>query len=742
MKIITKVLLSASLVFPLAASPSYAAEQNKMLEIVSNGKPQTVIVTPDKPSPAAALGSKVLAEHIRQISGAQVQILTESSLGNSQIENKRLTVSNSALNDISTFILVGESSLAGKLGVTSDGLGAGGIRMRTTENAIVLLGADNADKRPTIEVDPNDSSQQTTNDRNASLYAVTKFLEEQFGVRYLWPGESGKVIPQKSTLSVSSIDISYTPTIKQRHIRSSLSRGFSPRSQVGLTQLGVDEKDYPQVRKRIDAAEQTESISPNWYVWQRLGGSMGLKTGHSFGYAWEKYGKEHPEWFAMQPNGSRDQSASPDRSRFCVSNKELQAAIARDRIEELDRNPQQMSVSIDPNDGGYNVFCTCEECKKLDPPGAEQVTLTWTDRVDKDKKTYTYQRAASLTDRMVYFWNGIAEQVVARHPDALLTVRAYSAYVNPPVMRKLHPNIAVEQVSGDYFNPDQVQKQLENWTQWGKFTQYLAWRPNIDTGSRRHGLPVVYVHRMGENVKARVKAGMVSTDIDSMQKNWSPNSLNLYVLAQLLWDPSQDVDAIVNDYCESGFGAGAPFIKKYFSQIEKITLEAADAGAASPEENYRGRLMIDTLAELYDPATLKELHGLLDQAGNRVQGDKAILDRIEFLRTALFYAEVQAQAFRMVNAARDDKEKIDKKAILPFMEKRYRVMRYIFLNQPTAFDIPYLLWGSEGNFRALQSKESWKILADGSDDEVLKIMQANPLADADEFGVMEEIEDR
>src|SRR5690606_27009607 len=141
-----------------------------------------------------------------------------------------------------------------------------------------------------------------------SIYAVIKFLEDQLGVRYLWPGEMGKIIPKRDTITVSPIDISYTPIIKQRHIRHNMSGNFTDRTKVGLSQLGVAEEDYPLIREKIKASRETVATSPDWFVWQGLGGSLGLKTGHSFGYAWDKYGKEHPEWFAMQPNGSRDQS--------------------------------------------------------------------------------------------------------------------------------------------------------------------------------------------------------------------------------------------------------------------------------------------------------------------------------------------------------------------------------------------------------------------------------------------------
>ena len=64
----------------------------------------------------------------------------------------------------------------------------------------------------------------------------------------------------------------------------------------------------------------------------------------------------------------------------------------------------------------------------------------------------------SLTDRMVYFWNAIAEQVAKVHPDKLLVVDAYSVYAAPPVERKLHPNLVVRFAPLGYHDEDYRQE--------------------------------------------------------------------------------------------------------------------------------------------------------------------------------------------------------------------------------------------------------------------------------------------
>lgn len=147
----------------------------------------------------------------------------------------------------------------------------------------------------------------------------------------------------------------------------------------------------------------------------------------------------------MAPNGSRDQSGSPERSRLCVSNQELIEQIARDRTALINASGQK-SISIGPNDGGSTTFCVCEECEELDAPEGRKIRLI-------DFSPGAIRRPfdhVSLTDRCVHFFNAIAERATKAHPDIWLTSDAYSVYAAPPVKVKLHPNITIRYVGVSY----------------------------------------------------------------------------------------------------------------------------------------------------------------------------------------------------------------------------------------------------------------------------------------------------
>ncbi len=179
-------------------------------------------------------------------------------------------------------------------------------------------------------------------------------------------------------------------------------------------------------------------------------------------------------------------------------------------------------------------------------------------------------------------------------------------------------------------------------------------------------------------------------------------------------------------------------MREYFNRLEKITDASAAAALASPQPNTRGATMITALARAYDAPTVAALHGLLDQAQQAAALDASIARRIAFLRRGLQLADVQAQAFRLQDENDAATLRARRAEVLAFMTKRYGVMRDIVENDVLAVSIPYLLWGGEGNFRALQSPQSWKVLAGPEGVGSAVKAETKTVVDADENGMPEE----
>jgi len=631
------------------------------LTLVESHQPKAVIVLANAPSPAATAGAKLMVDFVSRISGAKLRVIHEADLQKAKTGGEPSK---------GPYVLIGESDLAKQLGATSEGLGPGGILIRTLPNALALLGADT----------------KTPSDPGGSRYAVTTFLDEVLGCRYLWPGDSGLVVPQQDTVKVPALDRKFMPVIVERHIRAN---EYGERIQVGLEQLLLDKKAWDNARK---------ITTPDWFTWQRMGGTLGLRAGDGSiipPEAWARFLKEHPEWFAMQADGSREPAPGEERLRICKSNPALIEAIVQEKLKELRANPKQTSVSLITHDGGRTGFCLCPDCKALDAAEGRPTEIwTYDHQLGQVKK----MQYVSLSDRMFWFNNQIAERVAKEFPDVLFCGSAYSCYTAPPLRIKLHPHVVLRYAGMDYNSDSARQEGLAEWDGWVKAASMVQYRPNFLLAGRREGVPTIYVHKLAQDIRHMAERGLVSTDFDACMQNWSTQGLTYYVLAKLLWNPNLDVDAEIDTFCHSGFGNGWKEIETYFARLEALMDHTAAENHAPGPDTPGGTIMIP-----YTPEVLVELRGYLEAADRATAGDAASQRRIAFLRRGFDLTEIEASAHRFLRRAKE--LNADEKAeAIKLLDHRWVMMRQIFAEEHYAVNVAAILQSEDHRFKPL----GWK----------------------------------
>ncbi len=596
--------------------------------LVAGGRAKAAVIVSagSTPTSAPAMAAKILCDHLAQMTGAKLPILREEDAGPAQIEGGRLRFEGGRVPpEAESFILVGESDLTRRLGADSTGLGSGGIALKTTGNTLLVLGS---------PVGP---------DTRGCRYAAVALLEE-LGYRYLWPGETGKVIPQRADVVVGPLDKRFSPPIALRHIRwqPGVPRGF----QEGMASLGYTPEDW-----RSRRAEALKTVSPiSWTDWHgnniEAVGPMGGHNGAGLGPHAKEALKEHPEWGALQADGTRDQSKAGERFRLCVSNPELAAYVAELILKKVKESPNTASYSLSPQDGGYSSFCMCENCKKLDPPEAPKVRILLFTKVGQSARREIEYPA--LTDRYVHYWNAVAARVAAAHPKLGLVVDAYSAYATPPVREKLHPSLVVRYVPSD----------VAGWEGWkAAGATRIFWRPNnLHSGYREATINYAAdARRIADTMNRLAEGGIIGTDMQGIYDNWATQGLNYYVAARTTWNPALKYEDILEDYCRSGFGAGAESVRQYFLKAE-------------------------ALGRTFEKATPEAMTGLkaeLDAAAKAAAGDPAAGARIAFLRTGLDYSAATAQAARLRLAAQQG-EAFDRARAAAVLDRRHRMMREMF----------------------------------------------------------------
>lgn len=273
---------------------------------------------------------------------------------------------------------------------------------------------------------------------------------------------------------------------------------------------------------------------------------------------------------------------------------------------------------------------------------------------------------------------------MAKHPNATLTVYAYSAYSAPPVREKLHPSLAVGFTEMAYSRESERRQALADWDEWSKATNKLYWCPNALLYARREGTEGLYAHKLASDVQYFAHHGLLATDFDSCMHHWATQGVNYYVLARLLWHPDANVDDILNDYCHAGFAEAAPQIRTYLARLEAIT-DAAAKDELQPVLAYKSEV-------------IAELTGLLAEADLATKDEK-VHRRIAFLRDGLEFTALQNRAHQFLADHAEDRGPIEERvALRKLQEEKWNLMRKTLREDPLAVNVAMVAWGSEGAF--------------------------------------------
>jgi hypothetical protein len=587
----------------LVAAAPRAGEQAgaERLVLVRDGVANSVIVVgAQAPTPAysALPAAQVLQRYLKKISGAEVPIMAEDNLKPEDARGKVL-------------ILVGDGKRVRSLGLSRDGLSPEGFLLKTAGGSLIILGGDDRT-------------------RQGSYFGALAFLERQLGVRWLMPFEVGEIVPKARTVALEPFEFRDQPKFAVRHIRNGYGNGTL--FERLKPYLG-DEKRFGELARQAG----------EWYGLQRLAFGVNINGGHSDEGFYQVHGKAHPEYLAQQPDGRR---FVPERRavylKLCVSNPALIRQKVDDALAELKKNPGLDSVGISPNDGGDWGYCMCKDCKAWDDPRGDKFTF----RPTYETPTFEY---VSLSDRYARFYSEVAEQVCREHPKVLVVGMAYGHYTPAPLHTKVHPNVVIEFVGTApwQFDRDRAadRKALLGW---GKAGAQLAWRPNW---MRQEGYPITYPHKLAEDLRAYYRLGMRYGDFDTCVNDWAAGGINFYVLARLLWDPEQDVDHLIDDYCVKGFGPAAPALKRYFARLEEASTQMA--AGTDPKVNWYYEV-----ARFWTPAFFRAAQADLQEADTLAgkSADAAMIRRrIDVFRQGLELAEIRMDMIRAVRALREKK---------------------------------------------------------------------------------------
>ena len=410
--------------------------------------------------------------------------------------------------------------------------------------------------------------------------AATRFLQ-LLGARHYFQGPQWRIVPRREAIAFDLNEVS-RPRVLWRAIRYTTGSPNRP-----------EEKGREQASGNRDLAA--------WSRDNMMGEPFTLYAQHSYPAVYQKFKdefQEHPEYNALV-NGSR---AKP--GQFCQSNPRVREMFLQTARDYFTAYPDRDMISMEPKDGGG--WCECEECAKL----------------------------GTNSDRAFGLANEVARMLQKEFPGKSVGILAYYTHADVP-SAPMEPNVHVQ--VGNYVSTGtyRFEVQLENWARKTKnlgVYDYLSqhiWghdrlRPPANTGLGGR------LRELTEHIREITGPARVSY-VSESSITWGQYGLGYYLLANLLWDPQCDVDALKEDFYRGAFGPAAAPMKRFYERLD------ADSGRLLTDDFYAASF--DDLAE----------------ATRLAAGDSGVLERIGNLKQ-FFHNSLLEERFTQFKGTDQEKE--------------------------------------------------------------------------------------
>jgi uncharacterized protein DUF4838/cellulose/xylan binding protein with CBM9 domain/glycosyl hydrolase family 67 len=569
--------------------------------IAKGGKAGVAIVIPLNAPEPVTFAAQELQKYLQEITGSKFEITTDKPLNGKAI-------------------FLGEK-LGKNAGITLKGVARDGYIIKSVDGNLFIVGKDDSGaytdipaklkvvkKASFTKLRMLMSSSNWTFERG-TLYGVYRLLEN-FGVRWFMAGPKGEVVPNKKSLTFSG-EIKEQPHFATRYIGGFLSP----------FQYSKNHRNRNRDFSELDVMGFTPAANLLWTLRMR-GNSMVIPLNHHPSSTdWvERFGKDHPEYFALLENGKRDLDLKKKeyRSHLCYTN----PAVERETLKEIttyragktassigitkraDRYPYNRGwapgvtmgkvFSVLPHDSFR--ACFCPECKKLAAPAGTPYSGIYSKRV------------WSFVER-------IARKVKKVHPDQKITCLGYSSYSDPYVGMKPLPDNVIFGFCAETLKRPYELYYKDNFK---KFTDLVEKWDAMSEGPMAFWLHMLYRWSMPKNDAVPLHIPkMYKKVVDVMAKHgrWvyiqqNTDSVmyelfNRYMLTKILYNPDADPNALFADYLEKFYGPKAgPIIGNIYADIEKRSEALLTARA--------GR--IDTWNKFYTPETIKSYRTRMNQA--------------------------------------------------------------------------------------------------------------------------------
>lgn len=571
-----------------------AAAANRPVVVAGGGEVLPLVVAADAPE-ATVEAVETLAGYLARITGVRPEVIVGSAAG---VPEKGIWVGPQA-------------GLANAFpGVDLNFAAAEEILIVAAGDSVAIVGRDRV-------IDSVQTEHGTAN-------AVYTFIGDQLGVRWLWPGELGEDVPRMDMIELEPFELRFAPPFRQRAMARPWRGHFS--------------RDW---NNRFE----------DWYRFQRGAlHSLRMGTGHAFTHWWDRFHEDHPDYFALQPDGTRQAHPRGARAKLCEANPAVWQQWLDDAAAQLAVDPGRV-ISAAQNDGTRSGPCVCADCRAWDHP-------------DGDRETHYYadghrEQHVVLTDRGVTFWNHLARGLRERYPerdDVYVGGWAYSTYRTPPIGVVADDNVVIGYVGHFPLAADTTAAtEKERILEWTDKVSKMVFRPNLfHYSGGMIGLPSQATARTARDYRFLADSGVVGLNIDSWPGYYATQAPQLYLMMQLAYDPWQDAGELMSDFYRRGFGPAATEVERYFNLLEEAHEMILDHEDFRNSSGWAANDAPNIYLQVYTPEFLAECGQALAAAARQVADGPAVYrQRVDFVQTGLDYTKLLMETMAVMKAVKE-----------------------------------------------------------------------------------------
>ena len=446
-----------------------------------------------------------------------------------------------------------------------------------------------------------------------TLFGAYGFLERFIGCRFYFPGELGEIVPRCESVKVPEGEICRSPDFLVRQIPN--------RHGAWYEEISEEQKKRLELLFYYRIGAQTVYIP--------------CCHGQAESSFVERFGKTHPEYFQMRPDGTRAVPSLVDGKvpryvQMCHSSgiwdeiyKDAKAYFQR--LKASERGFPDGRWGGNARDGRYYDImpedgmtrCACEKCRAA------------------------YARAARPDDWAgELIWGRVADignRLISEGIPGMLTMMSYVNYKHVPSVT-LPTNVAVMVCSNDpWFTERSAGKSFDNLLAWReKCGKVWLWNNNGKHRWYRLNLadvPTSTPHAFGRYYR-KCAPYVFGAYASNESERFLYSALNEYVFCKVAWDRSADPEAIIDEYYRLMFGAASGPMKLFFDELERkwLTEVIGESYDIPYGTAIDAPLEFTVWTKLYAPERLKPLETLFLAAEQMVPKDSLEFRRISLMR--------------------------------------------------------------------------------------------------------------